>query len=622
MTLTKEDGSTETATTDAKGYYEFTNLPNGEYKVNFETPEGYVPTVANSGDADKDSNGVETTVVVKDADDVTIDSGFYKEEKTYKVGDFVWEDTNKDGIQGADEKGIEGVTVTLTKADGSTETTVTKADGSYEFVGLPNGEYTVEFQTPEGYLPSPTGNGSADKDSNGAKTTVVVKDADDVTIDSGFYKEEKTYTIGDYVWEDVNEDGVQGADEKGIANVTVTLKDAEGKLVQTVQTDDQGKYAFTNLANGDYTVEFETPAGYVPTKLNGSEDTAKDSNGKVVNVTVKDADNLTIDSGFHKEAPKQYAIGDYVWEDTNKDGIQGADEKGLEGVKVTLKDASGKAVGTTVTNKDGRYLFTDLNEGTYTVEFETPAGYVATKQDAPGSDEKDSDGQSVTVELKGSDNMSIDSGFYKEEKTYKVGDYVWEDANKDGIQGADEKGIEGVKVTLKDPSGKVVQTVTTDAKGYYVFTGLTNGEYTIEFETPAGYEPTLVRSGSDNGKDSDGNVVSITVKDADNLTIDSGFTRVTEPPTTPEEPPVTPEEPPVTPEKPQTPPATPETPAKPGKETPAKPAQPAPAKPAEKKVEKALPDTGAEQTNAPLWATLLAGLGAVLAFGRRRQNKK
>ena len=57
--------------------------------------------------------------------------------------------------------------------------------------------------------------------------------------------------------------------------------------------------------------------------------------------------------------------------------------------------------------------------------------------------------------------MTIDSGFYQTPK-YSLGNYVWYDTNKDGIQGDDEKGISGVKVTLKDENGNIISTTTTD----------------------------------------------------------------------------------------------------------------------------------------------------------------
>ncbi|OSC57950.1 SdrD B-like domain-containing protein, partial [Staphylococcus aureus] len=81
---------------------------------------------------------------------------------------------------------------------------------------------------------------------------------------------------------------------------------------------------------------------------------------------------------------------------------------------------------------------------------------------------------------------------------------VWEDTNKDGIQDANEPGIKDVKVTLKDSTGKVIGTTTTDASGKYQFTDLNNGTYKVEFETPSGYTPTSVTTGNDTEKDSNG----------------------------------------------------------------------------------------------------------------------
>ena len=46
----------------------------------------------------------------------------------------------------------------------------------------------------------------------------------------------------------------------------------------------------------------------------------------------------------------------------------------------------------------------------------------------------------------------------------KIGDFVWADRNRDGIQDPDEPGVAGVKVTLKDGAGGTVGTATTDAE--------------------------------------------------------------------------------------------------------------------------------------------------------------
>ncbi|MDQ7116470.1 SdrD B-like domain-containing protein, partial [Staphylococcus simulans] len=101
---------------------------------------------------------------------------------TYNLGDYVWEDSNKDGIQNSNEAGIAGVTVTLTKPDGTTETAVTDAEGKYNFADLANGEYTVKFTAPEGYTATKVNAGDQALDSNGLETKAVINNADNLTI--------------------------------------------------------------------------------------------------------------------------------------------------------------------------------------------------------------------------------------------------------------------------------------------------------------------------------------------------------------------------------------------------------------------------------------------------------
>ncbi|SUL32769.1 bone sialoprotein-binding protein [Staphylococcus aureus] len=70
-------------------------------------------------------------------------------KKLYKIGDYVWEDVDKDGVQGTDskEKPMANVLVTLTYPDGTTKSVRTDANGHYEFGGLKDGEtYTVKFE--------------------------------------------------------------------------------------------------------------------------------------------------------------------------------------------------------------------------------------------------------------------------------------------------------------------------------------------------------------------------------------------------------------------------------------------------------------------------------------------
>ncbi|HEH2264933.1 TPA: MSCRAMM family adhesin SdrD, partial [Staphylococcus aureus] len=503
--------------TDEKGGYLIPNLPNGDYRVEFSNlPQGYEVTPSKQGNNEElDSNGVSSVITVNGKDNLSADLGIYKPK--YNLGDYVWEDTNKNGIQDQDEKGISGVTVTLKDESGNVlKTVTTDADGKYKFTDLDNGNYKVEFTTPEGYTPTTVTSGSdIEKDSNGLTTTGVINGADNMTLDSGFYKTPK-YNLGNYVWEDTNKDGKQDSTEKGISGVTVTLKNENGEVLQTTKTDKDGKYQFTGLENGTYKVEFETPSGYTPTQVGSGTDEGIDSNGTSTTGVIKDKDNDTIDSGFYKPT---YNLGDYVWEDTNKNGVQDKDEKGISGVTVTLKDENDKVLKTVTTDENGKYQFTDLNNGTYKVEFETPSGYTPTSVTSGNDTEKDSNGLTTTGVIKDADNMTLDSGFYKTPK-YSLGDYVWYDSNKDGKQDSTEKGIKDVKVTLLNEKGEVIGTTKTDENGKYRFDNLDSGKYKVIFEKPAGLTQTGTNTTEDD-KDADGGEVDVTITDHDDFTFDN-----------------------------------------------------------------------------------------------------
>jgi protocatechuate 3,4-dioxygenase beta subunit len=237
------------------------------------------------------------------------------------VGDYVWTDTNHNGIQDAGETPVPGVTVTLLNADGTpaldyngnpVPSTTTDAAGHYVFDDLAPGTYEVKFSNlPPGYsftTQNSTGSTSAN-DSNpnpntgitppftvapGSPDTRPVQPGDGThaaafinpTIDAGLIA--PTYAVGDYVWKDTNSNGIQDAGEQPVAGVTVTLlnadgtpaKNADGTPVAAIQTDANGHYVFDNLGPGTYEVQFSNlPPGYSFTTQNSTGSTsANDSN--------------------------------------------------------------------------------------------------------------------------------------------------------------------------------------------------------------------------------------------------------------------------------------------------------------------------------------------------------
>jgi uncharacterized repeat protein (TIGR01451 family) len=71
-----------------------------------------------------------------------------------------------------------------------------------------------------------------------------------------------TFSLGDTVWEDLDADGFQDDGEPGIAGVAVNLHECASTLADSTTTDASGVYSFTDLAPGDYYVQFVPPTGY------------------------------------------------------------------------------------------------------------------------------------------------------------------------------------------------------------------------------------------------------------------------------------------------------------------------------------------------------------------------
>ncbi|MEZ4933725.1 MAG: SdrD B-like domain-containing protein [Saprospiraceae bacterium] len=87
----------------------------------------------------------------------------------------------------------------------------------------------------------------------------------------------ETVSIGDRVWDDYNGDGIQDADEPGLADVFVNLQDENGNSIRWTSTDADGNYIFFNQPAGSYQVVFSTPAGYEVTIAGSGSDLENDS---------------------------------------------------------------------------------------------------------------------------------------------------------------------------------------------------------------------------------------------------------------------------------------------------------------------------------------------------------
>ncbi|NKE46382.1 isopeptide-forming domain-containing fimbrial protein [Roseomonas frigidaquae] len=504
-----------TAITDGNGDYVFDNLAPGTYSVTF-APNGAQPfTKADIGpDNEKDSDAnpltgkTEQVTIVSGGDDRSLDAGVYNPAA---LGNYVWEDLDGDGQQEGGEPAIAGATVKLLDAGGTVlGTTTTDGNGFYSFTGLAPADYRVEISK-AGYVPTVQNIGADASDSdigaNGRTGFVNLSSGEtDNTVDGGLVR---LVSLGDKVFDDLDNDGIQDGGEPGIAGITVRLLSADGATVLgTTQTDADGLYSFDGLKPGDYRVEFLAPADRAFAK--------KDQGGDLLDSdadrTTGRTDVISLTSGQDRtdvDAGLLY-LGDLtgrVWVDRDGDGIEEAGEAPRAGVTVILLDANGSPTGrTTTTDANGEYLFEDLITGFYSVRFVTPAGERLTIRNAGSDDAVDSDanpnnGRTAAVQvLPGEVTRDLDAGLYI---PASLGDRVFHDLDADGVQDGNEPGLANVTVKLLDGGGNVIGTTQTDAGGLYSFDGLAPGLYGVKVDALPGYELSPKDAGGNDAKDSD-----------------------------------------------------------------------------------------------------------------------
>ena len=173
------------------------------------------------------------------------------------------------------------------------------------------------------------------------------------------------------------------------------------------------------------------------------------------------------------------SIGDTVFADLNGNGTQDVGEPGLSGVQVCATPTTGGAVKCATTDGNGNYRIFGLDSNTnYTVALTPatiPAGYLTTTPNPLTV-------TSANFASSGNSWSAADFGL-RPPAHGKIGDTVWLDKNENGVVDAGESGLPGVRVNLYNAAGTVLMaTTTTNASGYYTFTGLYAGSYQVRVD--------------------------------------------------------------------------------------------------------------------------------------------
>ena len=204
-------GTNLKATTNSNGYFNITNIPDGQYTVEVAATDRTV--------------GTNASVTLKPGDNKNLDQivvNLHRRNATGRVLD-------------EQNKPVGGAELKLSGNGQAEQTTTTDAEGIYRFSNLKPGTYTVEVKESTAY-----GSGGGQLDIQPERDTK-----------QDFKVSKNTATLSGW-------GSVVGSDEKP-ANVELKLwgKDADGKdkVVSTATTSEDGTFSFAGVEAGTYAIE-------------------------------------------------------------------------------------------------------------------------------------------------------------------------------------------------------------------------------------------------------------------------------------------------------------------------------------------------------------------------------
>lgn len=482
--------------TDLYGKYAFTGLSAGEYRVicTLSGQELYAVSVGTS-------MASEAGAVVGDA--VTLEEG-----KSVSGGDVglapsarlaltVFQDSNGDGKRGDYDRGVPGIEVTLLEGETPLDSTSTDSDGKAALYARA-GRYTVRVTLPAGYGIS---------DGSVQSRTVDL----DVSFATG---EEEALTLavapvgalGGRVFEDMDNDGIMGDGDPGVAGVTVRIEGNRTGTVREITTDETGEYLFDFLPDDMYTISATLPEGMLYARYSQ---------------TGGDLRSIFTGSNITREFPVRGAarvmdknigvvengvISGVAFLDLNCNGRLDEGEPGYAGVTVeALRGSGSESQGKTETGEDGAFRLEGLRGGDYQLRAILPDDGSIFSVTAEGAAsevnrfEQRSTRREFTI-----GGLTLSSGgettaLVGVARIASVSGVVFEDAGYDGVLGEEDKRLSGIRVYAVDASGQSVADATTNSRGEYTLTGLMPGAYTVAVQRKAGYGFTRLRPAEDGG---------------------------------------------------------------------------------------------------------------------------
>jgi hypothetical protein len=428
-----EPGSEPIAITDASGVVLFRDLRAGNYAV-LEIFPSVLPAAVGGGVPGNLNAPVATTpnpaLVSAPGPQARFQGTISREQPilvtdttyTLKPNDPKFVDTNRDGIQQAGEASIAATGVRPIFANTPVPFPATNPSPALTFSPVPTN--------------ASGGNGGV----GNTRPIINVFKYNDLNANGRYEPTQGEAALsGVSVFLDTNNNGTADAGEAQL------------------QTNAQGRGAFTNLEPGNYTVREVVPAGFSP------------STSAVVPLTLSTQDaNVTF-----ANTPNSNITG-CKFEDFNRNGYRDGNEPAISGVTVYLDTNNNGALdageASTTSNQFGTFGFNNLAPGTYNLREVVPPGFFQTTQP-------------LNIVL--GPNQTFTCALIGDSRRYDLtGGPKFRDDNRNGIQDAGEPALANIPFTL-DLNGNgrydaaTEPLVRTDANGIAVFPNLNPGTYSV-----------------------------------------------------------------------------------------------------------------------------------------------
>lgn len=453
------------ATTDANGFFNLKGALPGTYRLQYTLPEKcfYSKPLIDVQVVATDTFSLEAGEKRKQATIFAVETGM--------VGGTVFEDLSANGLLSQDDSFLQGASLVLTNAKGEKRSHITDESGQFLFDMLRPGNYALEVTLPENMLvyKSPLAVIRPVQSNTFTAPVKVTMGQEQLDCHIAGVKD-TTLLVNAFLDHDLSKTKTEGDEPYGNFQVSL-IHDLTG-LAFPLTLDERGQATAAHAFPGSYRYMLTLPEDYEVYGLTAP------IGGQWTSSFLIDSGNTTLDLPIVQFGSLEGA----VW---NLDGTL-TDVANLPLRLICLKTGN---ILQALTNQKGEYSFTHLYPGSYQVECTLPLGYRYARlvdtanrpsiivAGAQGVENEIGRSQETSIFM-GENKMAQDIGMGTHGG---IGDTAWLDLNGNGLQDFGEPGIPGLAISMYQ-YGELVAQTTTNEYGFYQFTELYPGAYTMKIE--------------------------------------------------------------------------------------------------------------------------------------------